>query len=100
MASLHEIFQRIPKILGLHIIRVTSEALVPPSHIHRIRPTFPPSSQRRHMPILEPSFPETLCKSLLVELRITPGKRNGPDVGQDLNAVRQEEPEEFFNGAC
>ena len=83
----------------LHGIGITSKRRVAPPDVHGISPRDTPAAQCFKMAVVDSRAPQGKSKIGFVKLRISAGAWESPDVQNQFNAIRVEDPDQFFDSA-
>jgi len=83
-----------------NVIRVIAKAGIAQREIGRVLADFPAMSSERGQPaVMDTGGGEGLLQRFAVEVRQSPGHREGADVDQGVNLMRLERSDEFLDGA-
>lgn len=94
LAASHQVPQGFPEAIRLHVVRIASEAVAPPSQVHGIGPAFPPPAQLPHVPVLQARFLQAFGERLGIELGIPSRSGKPPDIDQGSDPVCLKETDE------
>src|SRR3954454_2776886 len=81
---------------SLHVIRVAAKPGMAPTRVRRVRTRFPQAAKRRKVPIANAVRVQILVEGLTIELWMTAGLGNGPDIGDLADFMRQKERQKLL----
>src|SRR5438105_6346696 len=92
-----ELLQPLLKAGRLHVISVASKTRIAPPDVLRIAPAFPAATQRTDMTVQDSRCRQGVRENILIELRVSPRKRDGPNIYELPDAVPSEQAQKFLD---
>ena len=98
--ELDEFHERRVEFPRLHIVRVSTKAIVAPSRIDGIFFRVTQAAELLFVHVSNMSLTQRILERIRIELRISPRTRNRSDVNDAFHSVRIEQSEEFIEWPC